>query len=66
MSNYNNCKANLIGIKKIYHHLENEDEKRTLLINKNQTMFKNPFFDMNYITKTKEDEIAQKIIQIIF
>jgi hypothetical protein len=29
-------------------------------------MFKNPFFDMNYITKTKEDEIAQKIIQIIF
>ena len=60
MSNYNNFKDNLIGLKKIYHHFENEEEKRTLLINKNQTMFKNPFFDMNYITKTKEDEIDTK------
>ena len=56
ISNYNNFKSDLMGLKKTFHHIENERTKKESLVNKNQTMFKNPLNDKTYGKENQEDD----------
>ena len=56
ISNYNNFKSDLMGLKNTFHHIEKERTKKESLVNKNQTMFKNPLNDKKYGKDNKEDD----------
>ena len=56
ISNYNNYKDNLMGLKNTFHLIEKERTKKEKFVNKNQTMIKNPLKDKKYEKKNEEDE----------
>jgi hypothetical protein len=56
VSNYNNFKSDLMSLKKTFHHLENERTKKETLVNKNKTMFKNPFYEKKYNEESEDYE----------
>ena len=56
ISNYNNFKSDLMGLKNTFHHIEKERTKKESLVNKNQTMFKNPLNDKKYREENEEDD----------
>ena len=56
MSNYNNFKSDLMFLKNTFHYFEDERTKKEKLVNKNQTMFKNPLKDKEYQKENEEDE----------
>ena len=56
ISNYNNYKADLMGLKNTFHYIEKERTKKEMLVNKNQTMFKNPLNDKKYKEENEENE----------
>ena len=56
ISNYNNFKSDLMGLKKTFHHLENQRTKKDSLVNKNQTMHKNPLNDQKFKKENPEDD----------
>jgi hypothetical protein len=45
-----------MGLKNTFHHIEKERTKKESLVNKNQTMFKNPLNDKNYGKENQEDD----------
>lgn len=55
MSNYNNYEGNLMNLKNTFHHFEKERNKKDLLVNKNQTMLKNPLNDKKYKEENQEE-----------
>ncbi len=56
VSNYNNFKSDLMCLKQTFHNMENERNKKENLVNKNKTMFKNPFFEKKYIEESEDYE----------
>ena len=56
ISNYNNFKSDLMSLKQTFHNIERERTKKESLVNKNQTMFKNPLNDKKYKEENEEDE----------
>ena len=57
ISNYNNFKSDLMGLKNTFHHLEKERTKKDSFVNKNQTMHKNPILnDKKFKKENIEDD----------
>ena len=56
MSNYNNYKDNLMGLKNTFRLIEKERTKKEKFVNKNQTMFKNPLKEKKYEKENEDDE----------
>ena len=56
ISNYNNFKSDLMGLKKTFHHLEKERTKKDSLVNKNQIMNKNPLNEEKFKKENLEDD----------
>ena len=56
ISNYNNFKTDLMSLKNTFHFIEKERTKKDVLVNKNQTMFRNPLNDKKYKEENEEDD----------
>ena len=61
ISNYNNFKTDLMTLKNTFHFIEKERTKKDILVNKNQTMFKNPLNDKKYKEENEEDDDEMEI-----